>query len=404
MGKSKQRHRRAIEEKAASAQQRERDYGHGFWPALTGLRGMAAAGVLLFHVYILAGSPQALPSLLAWPCQVGWMGVDVFFTLSAFLLSLPFVEATERGKPEPSLREYWRHRAWRILPAYWVQVLVLFVIALAGAHASYWHAPGASSLAVNAFFLYNLVPLANPALPPWWTLPVELGFYLVLPLFARLLAPARWWWLLAGIGASLAWRAWVLHAGFSHVEQVAWANHLPGRLHQFLVGMLAAWALLRWRAPLMALSMLKRDLLAALALLCLLLLPLLAVPVTGHPYGGAPAQGALLGWHLLASLLVAVALLALASGPSHVARLFSAAWLQALGLVSYSLYLWHYPVMLLLRESLGGYQVVKADPASFAFYALLFSLLVAAASWWLVERPAQQWARRDKMSASPARA
>jgi len=404
MGKAKQRHRRAVEEKAAAARQRESDYGHGHWPPLTGLRGMAAAGVLVFHVYILGGSPQALPAPLAWLCQCGWMGVDVFFTLSAFLLSLPFIDARERGAPAPSLREYWRHRGWRILPAYWLQVAILFVLALAGAHASYWYAPNASSLAVNALFLYDLVPFVPPPVPTWWTLPVELGFYLLLPLFARLLTPSRWWWLLVAIVASLAWRWWVLHAGFTHAQQAAWASHLPGRLYQFLVGMLAAWALLRGRAQLMALSMLQRDLLAMSALLCFLALPLLAIPVTGHPFTAVPEQGALVAWHLLSALLVAVLLLALASGPSRVARVFSAGWLQALGLVSYSLYLWHYPVMLLLRESLGGYQAVKAGPGSFAFYALLFSLLAAAASWWLVERPAQQWARRDKMPASPARA
>jgi peptidoglycan/LPS O-acetylase OafA/YrhL len=404
MGKAKQRHRRAVEEKAAAARQRELDYGHGFWPALTGVRGLAAAGVLLFHVYYLGGGPQALPAPLAWLCQCGWMGVDVFFTLSAFLLSLPFVEARERGTAEPSLREYWRHRGWRILPAYWLQVAILFVLALAGARASYWYAPNASSLAVNALFLYDLVPLANPPLPTWWTLPVELGFYLVLPLFVRLLTPTRWWWLLVAIAASLAWRWWVLHAGFNVAQANAWANHLPGRLHQFLVGMLAAWALLRWRTPLMALSPLQRDLLAVLSLLCLLALPLLALPVTGHPYAGVPLQGPLLAWHLFSALLVAVLLLALASGPSRVARVFSLAGLQALGLVSYSLYLWHYPVLLLLRDALGGYQAVKAEPVSFAFYAVFFSLLAAAASWWLVERPAQQRARRDKMAASPARA
>jgi peptidoglycan/LPS O-acetylase OafA/YrhL len=60
--------------------------------------------------------------------------------------------------------------------------------------------------------------------------------------------------------------------------------------------------------------------------------------------------------------------------------------------------------MLVLREALGGYLPTQAQFGSFAFYAVLFSLLAAAASWWLVERPAQRWARRDKMPASPARA
>ena len=405
MGKSRQRHRRAAEEKAAAAQQGERDYGHGYWPALTGLRGLAAAGVLLFHVRVLGASTLQLPAPVDWLLQAGWSGVDVFFVLSAFLLSLPFVDALERGAPEPRLREYWRHRAWRILPAYWVQVAILFACAIAGARISYWYSPDAASLAVNSLFLYNLVPPAAPALPPWWTLPVELGFYLLLPLFARLLTPSRWYWLLLVIAASVAWRWYVASADFTRAEQVAWGNHLPARLHQFLIGMLAAWALLRWRAWLAAFTPLQRDLLAVASTLVFLLLPALAMPYTGRPYGGAPmAQGLLPAWHLFSAVLVALLLLALASGPSLVARVLGAGWLQALGLVSYSLYLWHYPVLLGVREALGGYQAAQAQGGTFAFYALLFSLLVATTSWWLVERPAQRRARRDKMAPSPARA
>jgi len=260
-------------------------------------------------------------------------------------------------------------------------------------------------VAANGLFLYDPVPLAAPALPTWWTMPVELGFYLLLPWFARLLRPGRWQWLLLAIVASLAWRWWVLHAGFTRPQEIAWAEHLPGRLHQFIIGMLAAWALWRWRAVLAALSPLQRDLLAAGAVLLFLALPALAIPQLGAVYGGAPmANGLLFGWHLYASVVVALLLLALASGPSRAARVFGSDGLCALGLVSFSLYLWHYPVLMALRESLGGFQAVRSEFGPFMFYGLLFSLLVAGASWWLVERPAQQRARRDKMPVSNTRA
>jgi peptidoglycan/LPS O-acetylase OafA/YrhL len=404
MGKSRQRHRRAAEDKAAAAQQRERDFGHGHWPALTGLRGLAAAGVLAFHILLLADVPEAMPAPLAWLCEQGWMGVDVFFTLSAFLLSLPFVRAREFADPEPSLSDYWRHRAWRILPAYWLQVAILCVLAWLGVKAAYWYQPDAASVAVNALFLYNLSPVVSPAIPSWWTLPVELGFYLFLPLLARLLAPTRWWWLLLAIVASLGWRWWVLHAGFDGAQQAAWADDLPGRLHQFLVGMLAAWALVRWRAALAAFSPSLRDLAVVAAGLAFVASPLVAIPFTGKPFAGVPAHGALVGWHLLPSLFVAVLILALSSGPSRAGRILGSPGLLGLGLVSYSLYLWHFPVMLVLREALGGSRAMPSQFGSFAFYAVLFSLLAAGASWWLVERPSQRFARRDKMATLPARA
>ena len=406
MGKSRQRHRQAAAARSAAAQQHGDARLASWWPALTGLRGIAAAGVVLLHAFMLGGSPEAVPAPIDYLFRIGWSGVDVFFTLSAFLLTLPFVEAHARGEPEPALRDYWRHRAWRILPAFWVQLAIVFLLALAGFRAiAAWQAPDAGNLAINALFLFNLVPGHGAAVLPWWTLPVELGFYLLLPWFARLLRPARWAWLLLAIAASLAWRWWVLHAGLPRELEVWWADHLPGRLHQFVVGMLAAWALLRWRTALATWTPVRRDLVASGAAAVFLALPALGFAYQDRPYGGAPmAQPLLLGWHLYASLVVAVLLLALASGPSRLGRVLGAGWLQLLGLVSYSLYLWHYPVMLALREGLGGFAAVQADFASFFFYALLFSMLAACASWWLVERPAQQRARRDKMPVSIARA
>jgi peptidoglycan/LPS O-acetylase OafA/YrhL len=397
MSKTKHHHRHP----AAANPERDTAKVARNWPALTGLRGLAAAGVLGFHTYVLAGSPAYLPAPLAWLLSIGWSGVDVFFTLSAFLLAMPWCEAMAAGTPAPSWREYWRHRAWRILPAYYVQLAILAVLAFAGAAAAAsWRNPDATSLAANALFLYNILPGQAPAISPWWTLPVELGFYLLLPLFVRLLTPTRWPWLLVLMAGSLAWRFGVIHAGLDRALEIAWTEHLPGRLHQFLLGMLAAWVLVHRRDLFASWSLLQRDLVASLSLLAFLALPALAIPWTGRPYNGAPGpEPLLLCWHLFASVLVGLLLIVLAAGPSRVARWLAADWLQALGLVSYSLYLWHVPVLMALREELGGFQAVKADFWPYAFYALLFSLLVAGASWWLVERPAQARARRDKVSA-----
>jgi peptidoglycan/LPS O-acetylase OafA/YrhL len=121
--------------------------------------------------------------------------------------------------------------------------------------------------------------------------------------------------------------------------------------------------------------------------------------VSDHAFSGAPVRDPLLlCWHLYAAVVVAVLLIALAAGAPLLVRVFASQAMRGLGLVSYSLYLWHYPVMLVLRESLGGYQAVKADFWPFLFYSVLFSLIVAAASWWLVERPAQQWGRQAKLT------
>ena len=93
------------------------------YPALSGLRGLAALSVFAVHAYALAGFTQIWPGhptasfLLAWPLRMGWAGVDIFFTLSAFLLALPFVHAHLDQAPAMSLRGYAARRLLRILPA-----------------------------------------------------------------------------------------------------------------------------------------------------------------------------------------------------------------------------------------------------------------------------------------------
>jgi peptidoglycan/LPS O-acetylase OafA/YrhL len=403
MSKKGRRQQAASSDTAASAKKRGapvRARSTELWPALTGLRGFAALSVLLLHAYLLGGTPASVPAPLAWILANGWSGVDIFFTLSAFLLTVPFVRAQAGLAAEPSLQIYARHRLLRILPAYYVQLIILLALGLLGAEtAMAWRSTTLGNVLANVFFLYNALPGIHAAVPPWWTLPVELGFYLFLPLFAKCLRPGRWWWLMIGIAASLAFRFWVMNAGLARSVEVGWADHLPGRLYQFLIGMLAAYAFvhgeIRGGLPRGRMA----DALALAALLVFLLLPMLGYLSSDHAFSGAPERDPLLlCWHLYASVIVAVLLIALAAGAPLVGRVFASQAMRGLGLVSYSLYLWHYPVMLAVRESLGGYQAVRADFLPFFFYSLLFSLVVAGASWWLVERPAQQWGRQAKLA------
>lgn len=368
------------------------------WPALTGLRGLAALAVLGMHAFVLAGSPASLWPPFAWLLAMGWSGVDVFFTLSAFLLTIPFVEAEKAGQPPPDLRRYGLRRLLRIVPAYYVQIAILLSLGAFAAQTTVaWASPSLGGVLAHALFWINAWPIVPAQVAPWWTLPVEMAFYLLLPLFARFLRAGRWPWLLLIIAASLLYRVAIMQAGLSRMQEVFWVEHLPGRLHQFLIGMLAAYALVRAPAMLQF-SRARLDALCTAALVAFLLLPALGFLHGNKAFQGAPVNDMLLlGWHLYASVLVALLLLALVAGAPSWNRVFSAAPLQALGWISYSLYLWHYPVLLALRESMGGLIAVQADFASFFVQGLLFSTLAAIASWWLVERPTQHWARRATM-------
>ena len=375
------------------------------YPALSGLRGLAALGVFAMHAYALARFPRIWPGhdaisfLLAWPMKMGWAGVDVFFTLSAFLLALPFARAQLDGAPPPGVRGYAARRALRILPAYALQLLVLCALIATGAASGIIsHEITATRLLVQPLFLYDIgwpgaFAMQWPLLATWWTLPVEVGFYVLLPMFARLLRPGRWQWLLCGIAFAWCWRAgllWTQPYSYANDELV---DHLPGRIDQFLIGMLAAYAVCRAPRVLSWVEGRRANALFVIAALAFVALPALGYPGGGKPVDAGPGtQPLLIGWHSYASIVVAGMLIAASRNTPLLSASFGALPLRLLGRISYGLYLWHLPVLLWLKAH-GGVDAA-GGPLAFALYGLLFSLAAAVASWWLVERPALRFAAR----------
>jgi peptidoglycan/LPS O-acetylase OafA/YrhL len=164
--------------------------------------------------------------------------------------------------------------------------------------------------------------------------------------------------------------------------------------------MLAAYFFVRLKAGKGLPSGRLADGLALAAVMMFIALPAVGYPFVGRSFLGEPSPNLLLqGWHLYASLLVALLLVSLAAGAPILGRVFSWPPLRGLGLISYSLYLWHYPVILAVREESGGFNAIHADFWPFYFYSILVSVLVAIASWWLIERPAQLWGRGARTSA-----
>lgn len=358
------------------------------YPGLTGLRGLAALWVLLLHVYSLAGSPDSMPAPLAWLSQMGWTGVDIFFTLSAFLLSLPYAHAIRAKHPAPATARYFKRRIARVVPAYYLQCLLLGILVAAGfAELVFWYPPSWQGWLAHAVLWINAWPLVPAYLPIWWTLPVELGFYLLLPLLAKCLTDKRWVWLLVGIALSLMYRYAVLAAGFSKEYEFYWADNLPGRLFQFLIGMLAAFFWVKWRAQNFFISKVSRNLIFGLSCAALIALPALGW-LEGATYRGSPAsEGLAAHYHLFASLLIAVIIVMLVSGRTLADGLLASWPMQWFGKISYGLYLWHYPVILLLRENMGGMSAVKSEFAVFFILSFLISSTLAFLSWHWLEAP-----------------
>lgn len=358
-------------------------------PSLTGIRGLAALWVLLLHVYAIAGNKDGLWPPLEWLMAMGGMGVDIFFTLSAFLLSLPFADANRRNQSRPNLRLYAKRRFFRIFPAYYAQIaLVLLLAALGIGIGMPWSSPSIGAVLAHAVLWINAWPLVVAYVPTWWTLPVEFGFYVLLPWLATCLTDRRWYWLILSVVLSLLYRHVLLDLGLSRAEEVFWVDHLPGRLFQFLIGMLAAYFFVRLRYQKQLPNLLSRNVLIACSTTVLLSLPALGWLQGSETYLGAPVRHPVLAyWHLYAAICIALLLIVISSGKNFADIVLQSMPLQWLGRISYGIYLWHYPVMIILRENMGGMQAVNADFLSFFISSFLITITLAFLSWHWLEAP-----------------
>jgi peptidoglycan/LPS O-acetylase OafA/YrhL len=314
-------------------------------PALTGLRGVASAWVALYHGWQVFGAPS-LPLLgidLSFLFAAGYFGVDLFFVLSGFLLGMPLLQAIQRRGLWPALGRFWQRRCLRVLPAYWGQLLVLVTLALwTGAEVAHWPLTLASHVSLTTnLFPFEVVPLNRV----YWSLPVEWNFYLLLPMLVWAVRAGGWRWVLPlGLLFALAFRLLC----YSTVYELPpdsllswWAgsiHQLPARLDQFVLGMFAAWGL-QQHAP----SSRGGDALLALGLAALLAAAAWIGP-RGDVFSLVDTPLVFVQFSLLGLIFTTLCYAACGSG-RWVDRLLCSRGLVALGTVSYSLYLWHAPIL-----------------------------------------------------------
>jgi peptidoglycan/LPS O-acetylase OafA/YrhL len=376
--------------------------------ALTGLRGLAALLVLGFHAWALAGMPSAADAPWRHLLHSGWLGVDVFFVLSGFLLMRGLL-ATDAKAGGVRWQRFFALRAARLLPAFHAQLLVLAALGAIGLGAVIGWTPSIGGTLAHAVLWLNAWPWVPAHLGPWWSLAVEAGCYLTLPLLLPMMRRAGRATAALALAALLAvaWRAVVVAMDPSIEQRIGWAEHVPGRWVQFVAG---AWlasrlAALDGRSVAAGTGRLGGlgRFASAFGLACLALLLALPFLMPGGPYNGVVDSRAWTwAWPLLTAAPVLGLLGTLVANPrSRLARFFAAAPLRALGVVSYSLYLWHYPVQWWLRSALGGYVPPAWGVEAFLAASLALSLVVAALSWWAIERPALAWARRRARLPAP---
>lgn len=198
------------------------------------LRGLAITLVFAYHAWgISFGEGDANTPFPLVFFAAGQTGVTLFFVLSGFLLSLPWVRwAGNKTAPRPNIRAYYRARLLRILPLYLCWVLLAAV--LTGEWAN------AVKAATFQFIGFDMFPYGVV----WWTLTTEMQFYLFLPL-------AWWAWLRGGSYRLLLYMGLLFWLGgysavfgFGVVDQPVWSYWLTkslfGRLPAFVIGILCA--------------------------------------------------------------------------------------------------------------------------------------------------------------------
>ena len=344
-------------------------------PALDGLRGLAALLVLIAHYFGYV--PHGTKAL-----AFDWLGVDLFFVLSGFLIgSIILANHTQPN----FLFSFYLRRAARIVPVYgMVCGATLALAAFLDGHAWSDHP---FSPAVYAAFVSNVVVGLRGGggewLSPTWSLAVEEQFYLLLPLLI-VLTPKRWLdplLVVLWLGATLFRAAVVDH----HV--VAAFVLLPARMDLLLGGVLIA--------------RLRQELDLSRYLPALRAVPTAALLICAGIY--ANERLFIIFSPALISIAAGALILAMVEGAPEGA-LFRAPLLRSVGRVSYALYLLHQPVAGVLhglildaKPDIGG-----VAPLAITLLSIAVSIGLAAASWRRIERPILDYARAYRAGFAPA--
>jgi peptidoglycan/LPS O-acetylase OafA/YrhL len=389
--------------------------------ALDGLRALAALSVLVYHALATAGAQIIIGGHdLTWTYFYTESGVDLFFTLSGFLLFLPYARAILGGRAAPSTREFYRRRALRILPAYYVCLGVVTLMQL----SVYATPVGAENVLAHLVLLHDIAPAFNRTISgPFWTLAVEWQFYLILPLIAWAIArvgggsPRR---LIAGvlgvIALALALREvdalLAAHRSLLPTPAAPWID-LAQRvvigsqgkyLEVFGVGMLCSviYTLMKQRAGMLGS---RRAQLAGLALLGLALLTYLAFGPQVFERRNAILAAFYLALQpndiemIAGPLVLGIGYGALTLGallaPPLVRAPFEWGPLRFVGLISYSLYLWHETIINLIFPHIPVTGVFARSVATLAI-GLCVAIPFAYLSYQFVERPFLRWRRASR--------
>jgi peptidoglycan/LPS O-acetylase OafA/YrhL len=335
---------------------------------LDGLRGLAALTVIVAHYF--GETPNGFDLL-----KIGWLGVNIFFVLSGFLIGSIIFD--QGGQPN-FFKSFYFRRAARIIPIYVVVVTATCIAALLTQGHVWSDQP--FSPGIYATFMTNMAmawqdDLGSMWLRPVWTLAVEEQFYLTLPLLIVFL-PRRW---LMPVLAALWFASLIFRIAYidSNVT-AAWVT-LPARMDLLLTGVM--------------LVMIYRQYDLSRHLMAIRIIPLVAAVTLAIISNMISERMLLITCGSISSIGIACFILGIFYGSPEGVR-YRGQVLRWFGQISYCLYLVHQPVSGVLHGLLLDAVPDFNTPASFAVTLLSIgvSIGIAAASWRWFEQPILNWA------------
>ena len=363
-------------------------------PGLDGIRGIAILSVVVFHYFtaVTAGRSGFL-ALLHNFFAMGWVGVDLFFVLSGYLIGGILLDA--RKSPH-YFRAFYLRRFYRIIPLYYVWIcgyVVLVAVVGPTRLISAGAVPAARPpLYVYFLFLQNLKDFHLTGMPAaWfgatWSLAVEEQFYLVCPLLIRLLSRRVLIVVLIGVVLFTPALRFVVHD--SGQSGPALVNLLmPCRADAFAMGILAAilWRNTRLRAYLGA----RMAIVYALTVVSLGGFVFVAMKWVSQPWALGMQT---VGLSVIAVFFVVTLIFILLSPRGTVTSIARARWLREIGTVSYCMYIIHVAIEGICRDILlpaKMHQAANWATVAVLLLAAVLTYAIAKLSWILFERPLQR--------------
>lgn len=374
--------------------------GHkNYYPELTGLRGLAALWVCSFHVrqmtqgasndFNMLGLHLDFSSLFSMGAMYG---VQIFFVLSGFLLSIPFIRYLEGDSDYPQLKNYYTRRIMRVFPAYYFQLFFLLLVAYLAGDGFIL---SIKSFILHLFMMFRVEPWwVDPLEGVWWTLPTEFAFYLTLPLIAigfKKIGIVKG--VILGVALTIGFRYLLYQSvATSSVGMViAKVERFPGHLSLFLIGMTTSYLFYRLKKVNFSVKpwMLWGILIAGILGIFWTGTLLRSWVIRGEYFSGHYGYFV---WNSLNAVFLACVIFAAAY------RLCLCRWLLGnpvclfLGTISYSVYLWHFPIMKFAKSHLFVPDYTENMQHLLISFPLV--IIVSALSYQFIEAPAIRWGSR----------